>query len=273
VHLETQAQCNAQCEFCPYPRLARKGTKMPDSLIEKIIGELAGHPRKLPFLVAPYKVSDPFLEPRLFDIMALVAARLPQARIALITNGSPLTSEKMDRLAGFAHIAYLNVSLNADNADEYERVMGIPFERTLQRLDELHERAAKGPFRFPVRLTRVSAGKDADARYLAFTARRYPRFASLVVPRNDWIGEVVTPGANSAVPDAPCHRWFDLSIVADGEVAFCCMDGEAKYRKGNAARQHVLEIYNQPHLRELRQRLPSRQGAADPCRRCTYLSG
>ena len=32
----------------------------------------------------------------------------------------------------------------------------------------------------------------------------------------------------------------------------CCMDGETQYPKGDASTTHVLEIYNQPHLRRLR---------------------
>jgi hypothetical protein len=33
VHLETRAVCNAACNFCPYEKLERKGTVMPDALI------------------------------------------------------------------------------------------------------------------------------------------------------------------------------------------------------------------------------------------------
>ncbi len=273
VHLETLAVCNAACDFCPYADLQRKGTKMPDALIQKIIGDLAEGPRDVPFLVAPYKVSDPFLEPRLYDIIELVAHRLPNARIALITNGSPLARKNIERLATCRNIAYLNVSLNFADRAEYERVMGMPFERTLSRLDELHRRAAQAAFAFPIRLTRVSGGREADLAFLDFTKRRYPRFPALIVPRNDWLGEVITAGANTRVPDAPCHRWFDLSIIATGDVAFCCMDGEARYSKGNVARQHALEIYNQPHLRARREGLPSRRAAGNPCSRCTYLTG
>ena len=36
VHLETQANCNASCNFCPYPSLERKGTRMSDELIAKV---------------------------------------------------------------------------------------------------------------------------------------------------------------------------------------------------------------------------------------------
>ena len=45
VHLETMAQCNAACNFCPYPGLERKGTVMDDALIAKVVNDLADIPR------------------------------------------------------------------------------------------------------------------------------------------------------------------------------------------------------------------------------------
>jgi sulfatase maturation enzyme AslB (radical SAM superfamily) len=44
VHIETLAQCNASCTFCPYVSMERKGTRMPDSLIEKVIDDLTAIP-------------------------------------------------------------------------------------------------------------------------------------------------------------------------------------------------------------------------------------
>lgn len=272
VHLETLAVCNAACNFCPYPTLDRKGTKMPDSLIEKIIGDLTDMPPNLPFQFAPYKVSDPFLEPRLFDIIGLAAARLPTMMVTLITNGAALTGRKIDQLKSVKSLAYLNVSLNSDNAEEYERVMQIPFARTLSRLDVLHRKKAAGELAFPIRLTRVSSDKESDESFRDWVRAHYPAFKPVIAPRNDWIGEVVTEGSIEQVPDAPCHRWFDLSITATGVVAMCCMDGEAQYPKGDVNHTHVLEIYNQPRLRELRTKLVSRRAAGSPCAGCTYLS-
>lgn len=272
VHIETLAVCNAACSFCPYPQLDRKGTKMPDALIAKIIDDLTAMPPKLPFQLAPYKVSDPFIEPRLFDVIDLACAKLPGARISLITNGSALTERKIDRLKKVKRMAYLNVSLNYDNAEEYEEVMQLPFERTIQRLDTLHRAKAAGGLDFMIRVTRVSDELSADASFLQWTRHRYPGFEVAILPRNDWIGEVVTEHSLSQVPDAACHRWFDLSVTATGVVAMCCMDGAAKYPKGDASQQHVLEIYNQPWLKALRRDLVSRKRAGAPCDRCTYLS-
>lgn len=272
VHLETVTACNAACNFCPYPTVARKGNRMPDELIEKVIDDLTRVPPDLPFLLAPYKLSDPFLESRLFDIMALVRRKLPGARVSLITNGAALTDAKAEQLARCANIAYLNISLNFCDELEYEEVMKIPFTRTIDRLTALHARAVAGEVPFPVRLTRVSGTRADDFQWLEWCADRFPKFGPEIIPRNDWIGEVPNGLVDPRIPDAPCHRWFDLSIVSTGEVAMCCMDGEAKYPKGNVRTEHALDIYNQPRLRTLRESLISRTDAPDPCRRCTYLS-
>lgn len=272
VHLETIASCNAACSFCPYPTLERKNTRMPDELIEKIVGDLTAVPQTVPFSIAPYKVSEPFLETRLFDILELIRMKLPSARIYLSSNAAPITDKKMDLLAQQAHIHVLTLSINSDDPDEYEAVMKIPFERTYARLVALHERALSGAFRFPIRLTRVTAGRDADRSFIDWVKGNFPAFIATIFPRNDWIGSAVTAGAHDVVPDAPCHRWFDMSIMATGEVAMCCMDGQGRYPKGNVRSQHVLEIYNQPHLVSLRRTLISRLQAGDPCNRCTYVS-
>jgi len=272
VHMETIAICNAACDFCPYPTLERKGERMSDAMIEKIIRDLGDIPPQVAFQLAPYKVSDPFLEPRLFDILDLVNARLPNAMISIITNGAALTERNIARLCAVKNLLYLSISVNYDNAEEYEAVMKLPFERTLKRLDLLHQISARGELPVPVRLTRVSGNKLSDSLFMQWAKSSYPAFSPRIAPRNDWIGQVATGTAIPEVPDVPCHRWFDLSITATGKVAMCCMDGEARYPKGDVTTTHLLDIYNQPHLRRFREQLISRRSAGDPCSRCTYLS-
>ena len=264
--------CNAACTFCPYPTLERQGTRMPDDLIEKIVGDLTAVPREVRFIIAPHKVSEPFLDVRLFDIPDLISTKLPNAGIYLSSNVAALTEKKMDDLGRHTNIGILTLSINSDDPEEYEAVMKIPFERTLSRLVALHERALAGAFSFPIRITRVTAGRDSDQSFLDWSKAHFPAFQATIFPRNDWIGTAVTPGAHDLVPDAPCHRWFDLSIMATGDVALCCMDGKGEYPKGNVRTRHVLEVYNQPQLIELRKTLISRKQAGDPCNRCTYIN-
>ena len=102
VHLETNALCNAACNFCPYPTLERRGTKMPDALITKIIEDLRDIPQTLPFQLSPFKVNEPFLDTRLFSILAQINERLPNASLTLTTNASALTEKQLTQLGGRA---------------------------------------------------------------------------------------------------------------------------------------------------------------------------
>jgi len=112
----------------------------------------------------------------------------------------------------------------------------------------------------------------SDSLFMEWAKSNYPDFSPRISPRNDWLGQVATGTAIPEVPDVPCHRWFDLSITATGKVAMCCMDGKTEYPKGDVNQRHALEIYNQPWLRNFRERLMSRRTVGAPCDRCTYLS-
>ena len=266
VHIETHAICNAKCTFCPYPTMERQGDKMPDALIDKIIEDLKAIPRSQPFLIAPFKVNDPFLDKRIFAVCEKLNRQLPNASLRLFTNGSPLTANMVEKIASIGNVAHLWVSLNESEKTAYETLMQLPFEKTLAKLDQLHQRAL-ADFPHPVVVSRVADGSAADDKFLDFVATRYPRFQCLLVGRSDWAGQVAT-GMKKRVPPLGCSRWYEVSIMASGKVALCCMDGEGKHVIGDVNHQSVLEIYNSPGYRKLRQYTFSRLAAAAPCDTC-----
>lgn len=273
VHLETIAACNASCTFCVYPAMERKGQKMPDVLIDKVIADLTAIPVDVPFVFLPYKVSDPFLESRLTSILKRVNAALPHAAIELVSNGNAMNETKLDELDDVRNIQKLVISLNYIDADRYRAQMGLDLGRTLARLDTLHRKVAAGALAFPVHLRRVGAlGDDEDQDFVRWAVQRYPAFRAEVIWSNDWLGDRTVPGAPvTPVPDMPCSRWFDFSVTVTGAVAYCCMDGNARFPKGDVNTQSVLDIYNRPELREKRRAGLSRRQGGDPCRQCNYL--
>jgi len=268
IHIETMAVCNAACDFCPYPVLERKGARMPDDLIEKILHDLAEIPKTLPFQISPFKVNEPFVDVRLFDILRSINRRLPNASIALTSNASPMTDGVLDQLLKVRNVAYLAVSFNDHREREYEATMQIPYARTLARLEALHDHAAAGRIAFPVVLTRVGDGSGADHDFVVWVEERFPAFRASVSPRGDWLGQVDTPV--SSVPNIGCQRWFEISITATGVVAHCCMDGMAKFPIGDVREKSVLEIYNDPAYRMLREATATRLDVS-PCKGCTFV--
>jgi len=271
VHLETFAQCNAACNFCPYPKLERKGERMDDTLIQKVLGDLKDIPPTLNFQLSPFKVSEPFLDKRLFDILQEINAKLPNASITLTTNASPLTEQSLTRLSSIRNLSYLWISFNDHREAEYEATMQLPYKRTIERLDMLHRYRMSGKFPLSVILSRVGDGTQMDMEFTHWANRHYPGFETYIFPRMGWLGEAEVNLTNApAVPNAPCIRWFELSITATGKVAHCYADGQAKYPIGDVSKQHVLEIYNSPQYRSLRERTVSRKHV-EPCNQCNFL--
>jgi len=268
VHLETLARCNAACNFCPYPALDRKGERMSDALIEKIISDLEDIPRSHRFQLSPFKVNEPFLDTRLFDLLDQFRARLPNASVSLTSNATPITERTLDRLSGYPDLQYLWISFNDHRRDAYEKAMALPFDRTIDRLDMIHRRKAEGSFGIRVVLSRVGDGSSVDREFPEWVKTNYPLFDSWIFPRGEWLGQVASTSSVSP-PNVGCIRWFDLSITATGIVAHCCMDGNAEHPIGDVTKSHLLEIYNHPEYRKLRESALSRL-EAEPCRSCNF---
>lgn len=257
IALETLAQCNARCTFCPYPTLERIGERMPDELIERLIDEMATF--RHPFYFSPFKVNEPFLDKRLIPICQTFNRKVPHGILRLFTNGSALTDDNVTAVAGLQRVIHLWVSLNSHDPDEYERLMGLKFSLTTKRLDALHAR----DFPFPVVVSRVGE----DPAFREYVRERWPKFQPAQIKRDGWLG--YTEPQNSDVPQAPCTRWWELSIMATGKVALCCMDGTGEYAIGDVTRQTLLQVYNSPAYRARRVGLMAR-GDISPCNRCTY---
>ena len=266
VSIETQAVCNAACTFCPYPTMERKGQKMSDDLLDKIITDLHEIPSDVKFGIAPFKVSDPFLDKRIFDLSKRINNELPNADLRFFTNGAPLTDKNIEKLREIENISHLWISLNDSNPERYEDLMGISFTKTIERMDSLHK-VVKDGYPHEVCVSRVQDFTTGDQEFLDFIRNRYPLFRAMVTKRSNWVGQVSTE-IDETVPPLACGRWFELSIMATGKVALCCMDGDGKHIIGDVSSQSVLEIYNTPGYKKMRQFLSSRKGAASPCDTC-----
>ncbi|HWQ26864.1 MAG TPA: SPASM domain-containing protein [Chlorobaculum sp.] len=268
VTIETQAVCNARCSFCPYDTMKRKGERMSDALIDKIIDDLKAIPKDLSFTIAPFKVNEPFLDKRFITVCEKINKELHNAQLRIFTNGSTLTDDVIDRVSGVRNVIHLWVSLNESEKASYEAKIKLPFDKTIAKLDALHKRADGGDFH-QVIVSRVADGSDADGKFRLFLKERYPLFDCVLLGREDWTGQVSSE-EQRRVSSYGCYRWFEVSIMASGKVALCCMDGEGKHVIGDVNNQSVLDIYNSPRYKKLRQYTNSRIAAVPPCDQCTY---
>jgi len=276
VSIETVGRCNATCSFCPNPVLTRRHTAMDDELFHKIIADLTEIPQDHSFAILPNIVNEPLMDPKLFERCRYINNALPHASLTFFTNLSFLPPRFFENLATLRNINYWNVSFNAADPDEYTRIMGIPFERTVANINSLLRFFRDHPMcKLPLNISRVGDDSASDQVYLRTCASLFPDFVEgrdfLVQckARTDWLGRVET--TMTEIPySLPCGAWFDINIFCDGRVPHCCMDAHGEFTIGDVRKQSVLEIYNNPSFRNLREHHSAREGI-DPCCRCSLM--
>lgn len=264
VTIESQAVCNAACTFCPYPTIERKGEKLPNELLNKLVDEMISWDRLV--YLSPFKLSDPLLDKRILPLCERINAASDKIVLRLFTNGSALTPDKVAAIAKLKRLSYLWVSLNEHRPEEYEKLMGLKFERTARNLDYLHAQ----DFPHEVMLSTVGYPNEPFRRYCY---DRWPKFQSMAIKKDAWID--YTDPQITEVPDSPCSRWFELSVMANGKVSHCCMDDgdDERWHIGDVNTHTLHEIYNAPRWRDRRESLASRKTLdpnSSPCAGCTY---
>lgn len=160
------------------------------------------------------------------------------------------------------------ISFNDHDPDAYRAAMGLEYRLTINRLEHLHTRSVQRGLRFAVSLSRVGTSDDRDAAFEEFCRARFPSFGYSVSARFDWIGEE-TGGVSSMAPDSGCLQWFSLHVLSDGSEAFCCIDGSGHDSPRSDVHGRLLELYNAPSKRRLRERVFSRRKVMG-CQTCVH---
>lgn len=187
ICFETLSLCNAACEFCTYSiGLPGRGAVMSDELIDKILDDCQSIPRDLPFKINPFQVNEPFLDKRIFGVCEKINSTLSNAEIQFFTNGSPLNSRNLAKLAAVKNVFRLVVSLHENEPEAYERVLGIPFEKTIKNVEALHALKVSGEITFPVEISRVGDGSAFDEEFCRWGREKFPLFTVYSTARCDW---------------------------------------------------------------------------------------
>lgn len=266
VAVETTNRCNAKCSFCPNNALARERRVMSDELFRKVITDCKQF--DLP-AIEPFLQGEPFVDPNIFERLALINEQLPKTALRLYSNGAALTPKKSDELRKI-NVDKLYISLNTIVKDRYEKLVGLPFEKTMDNLRYLATPNANGTVAptIVVRLTLVEETTKAEIlefKELCASLNVKPMAVGLF----NYKGDV---HSSLPVPSYPCEHIDRLDILSNGETTLCCMDQEGEYGFGNVIDNSVLEVFNNAKASLVRKmHREGKRKEFEPCDRCNLF--
>lgn len=218
--IETLNRCNGECEFCPANKKDenRPYKKMSDELFYNIIHQL----QDIKWSGNMYLGinNEPFLDKRILDFARYAKSSLPRVQISVISNGTLLSPQKMDSMAGLIDELIIN---------DYSAHYALSEKHKV-----VYKHVKKNKLRFQA--MDITINRRYSKEILATRAGNAPN----------------KPRKNNNI-NTPCiYPFFDLAIFPDGMVGMCCNDCKEISNFGNITQNTLLEIWNNEKFHRLR---------------------
>ena len=234
LQIESTAKCNAKCSFCPVGiGLEREVGEMSDELFKKILDEANGLGIKMVLL---FLNGEPFIFKPFFDWLECL--RNYDMKTHVFTNGASLTEEKARSLVSYSDVVELVCfSVSGYDRETHREIMGLDHDRVIKNIKQFLV-INDGDIDCYASMPSIK-----DANYQA-NWKNYWKNVGLraqVNPNFNWGGRV---GYKKSSFTSRCGRLDHMTVLWDGRVSLCCMDGHGEVILGDLNTQTILEVYN-----------------------------
>ena len=222
--MECTNACNAQCTICPHKGMTRKVEFMSDTLYEQIIRECVENSCKVLHL---HNFGEPLLDKKLEQRIKHAKSSGIQ-RVKIFSNGSLLTE---DRIRGLIEsgLDEIKVSFDGATAEEFESI------RTPLKYDDVVKNIRglvrlRNELRSSMKIFVACCSTQDRSETMNLIASEVDGFAFGKI--HNWAdGELTTSLSRIR---KPCVRvWNTFTILANGDVALCCLDHDGRVILGH----------------------------------------
>ncbi len=267
IEVEIGTYCNRRCAWCPNGRSDRgqRHEHISATLWRQLVNELGALPYGGWLAVHNYNepLADPYLDRRLVEARAAV----PEAGLAIYTNGDLLTRDRLHELADLG-VDELRITLYPDNRNAFQPpsratitryLAGLGFDPDACPPPQLGRRGLE--LRFHHERLRLHLIVPDIGGYTDRAGKALPAVLGLAEPRRH-----------------PCHLpRIAAAIDHLGNVKMCCQiydvttPEQAKYVLGNLTVQTFEQIWRSPEAEALRERLAQADFTGlEACQHCSH---
>lgn len=275
VSLETMTACNQKCYFCPVSIAPREDALMPMELFERLVEELTAY-RETIEGVFLQSYNEPSLDRRFVDFCrTLFSADLP---VAVLSNGSGLTPQKIDAMMDAGQLRYLCINLSTLDRQRYAGDRGEDhLPAVLRNLDYFKNK----PLAKQMAIVVLGTGEETHQRDFEsirdrFAGSRFEVRKDSVMDRAGWLGVGLKPPAPNQrlagcdnIGSRPLQH---LHITPKGKCVLCCEDYDENYVVGDLTNGTIAEVLDGPELAKMRRWVYGIEEAPDDfiCRKCIF---
>ena len=285
LYLDPSSVCNLSCSFCPcggaHKALWTEEKKnsicvMDFDLYKKIIDDCQGFPDKIKVLRL-YKEGEPLVNKQLPEMIEYAAKSGKFETIDFTTNGTLLKPDMNRRLVE-AGLSRINISVEALNAEGYQKISGIKldYDRFRENIRDLYEH--KGNCHIFTKTMVDNLDQETEQKFydlfgdicdeiaIEHIANCWPGFENTSEEVNVYHGD----GYKEYVV---CPRiFYILTINANGTASHCIVDWNYKGIIGDAKKESVVDIWNSKNYHDIRlAHLNCRRRSIELCKDCMEI--
>ena len=239
IEIETINKCNSTCGFCPVNCNSdpRKTRRMDEALFRRIIDELAA--RDYCGTLNLFSNNEPFLDKRINDFAAYARAKLPDAFVQIISNGTALDAAGAERI-----LPNLSRMVINNFAAEYK----------------LHDNVA-------------AIIAHLEARRPEFADKLVVGYQLLDEFKTNRAGNAPNRKARTPHFSSPCaYPFFQMVIRPDGKLSMCCNDALGEDTLGDVTTEGVKGAWLNSNRRSVQEAMLKGRHTIPLCARCDNLA-
>lgn len=182
VYVQLSRRCNLRCTMCGHAAWTDNSGFMDQAVFEQTLA--AAKAAGIGILTVLSGQGEPLLHPQVFDLLERAVAE--GFAVNMVTNGTPLTPERIDRLAQVG-LAHLQFSFAGFDKESYEQTyVGAKFDKVTENLRGLAAAFRRHGARtvFSVKAVCPDPSRDYVERTRAFVRSLGVERVTTVMPNN-----------------------------------------------------------------------------------------
>lgn len=246
VIIETTNICNARCVMCPHTVMKRSQMIMDDTIFYAIIQHLKDDDIKpLAFILNGF--GEPFIDKKILERANYLKNNFPLSVVKLYSNFALVSQEIIQKVLN-SSLNEINISFNGYSKENYEKVMGLKYNKTLSNIEFLLAERKRCNSKLKIRIS-MALVSDNDQYVKSFIDKWKITVDSVSVNKIHSYGHAVQDCScinkiNYNKLTYPCkYLWNTLVVGVSGDIFLCCLDYDGEYQMGNIKDSGILDIF------------------------------